>query len=287
MFKPQLSSEATGPITFPKLASVKLDGIRCVTKFGGTLTRSLKPVPNQHIREILAKYPSLDGELVVGPANAPDVYRRTNSAVMSHEGEPDFRFKVFDDLACSQSDTFEQRLEILKLRNLPDFIEVLPQYLLRNQDELDEMYARALDGGFEGLILRNPTSTYKFGRCTGNSQDSLKCKPFADSEAVVLSAYEALENQNEAFTNELGQTERSTHAENKVGKGMVGGFIVKDLKSGIEFNCSAGVLRHSERTELWGKDLVGKIVKYRSMNYGVKTAPRFPRFIGWRDARDM
>lgn len=287
MFKPQLSSEATSPITFPKLASVKLDGIRCVTKFGGALTRSLKPVPNLYIREILSKYQGLDGELVVGPADATDVYRRTNSAVMSHEAEPTFKFMVFDDLTCATTDTFEQRLEALKLRNLPDFIEVLPQYLLRNQDELDEMYAKVLAEGYEGLILRNPASYYKFGRCTANSQDSLKCKPFADSEAVVVGMFEAMENQNEAFTDELGRTKRSSHAENKVGKGTLGGFVVRDLKTDVEFNCSPGMLKHPEREALWGQDLVGKILKYRHLPIGVKTAPRHPRFIGWRDMRDM
>jgi len=285
MFKPNLACEAAGPVTFPKLASIKLDGIRVVTKFGGALTRSLKPVPNLHIREMLSKYPNLDGEVIVGSPAAPDCYRATNSAVMSHEGEPEFTFYVFDDL--SGAGPYTERLARLKARDLPDFIKVLDQTLVFDQAQLDAYYSDSLERGFEGAILRNLDAEYKYGRSTAKSQDMLKMKPFQDSEAVILSAYEAMENQNEAFTNELGQTDRSTHAENKVGKGMVGGFVVKDLKTGVEFNCAPGKLSHAERTELFGQPLEGKILKYRSMSYGVKDAPRFPRFIGWRSALDM
>ena len=285
MFKTNLACEAAGPVTFPKLASIKLDGIRVVTKFGGALTRSLKPVPNLHIREMLSKYQNLDGEVIVGSASAPDCYRATNSAVMSHEGEPEFTFYAFDDL--SGGGTYKERLARLRARDLPDFIKVLDQTLIESQAQLDAYYSDSLERGFEGAILRNLDAEYKYGRSTAKSQDMLKMKPFQDSEAVILSAYEALENQNEAFTNELGQTERSTHAEHKVGKGMLGGFVVKDLKTGIQFNCAPGKLTHAERTELFGQPLEGKILKYRSMSYGVKDAPRFPRFIGWRSTLDM
>jgi len=286
MFKPNLATEPEGPVSFPKLASVKLDGIRVVTKFGGALTRSLKPVPNLYLREKLAPYQNLDGEVIVGPENAPDVYRRTNSAVMSIEGTFDFKFYVFDDLHNPVA-PLSRRLDDLRNRPLPPFIRVLEQTTVNDQAHLDNLYAHFLDRGYEGAILRNPQSIYKYGRSTAKSQDMLKLKPFTDSEAIVLSTYEAMENQNEAFTNELGQTERSTHQENLVGKGMVGGFIVKDLKSGVEFNCSPGALTHDERRELFLSKNEGKILKYRSMAYGVKEKPRFPRFIGWRSTLDM
>ena len=45
MFKPQLSEDVAKckePLTFPKLFSTKLDGIRCVTVNGQALSRSLK-----------------------------------------------------------------------------------------------------------------------------------------------------------------------------------------------------------------------------------------------------
>jgi DNA ligase-1 len=288
MFKPNLCSEPNGPINFPKLVSVKLDGIRCVTKFGNALSRSLKPIPNHYIREMLSKYQGLDGEIIVGPANAPDVYRTTNSAVMSRDGEPkDFTFYVFDDLDAERFQPLEKRLEVLRARDLPDFIKVLPQRTVTTQEALDVMYSEALDDGFEGLIARNANSAYKFGRATAASQDALKCKPWKDSEARIISVYEALENQNEEFTDELGRTKRSSHQENKVGKGMIGGFVCRDIHSGVEFNCAPGRMKHDERVALFGKALEGGLLKYRYMAVGVKDKPRFPRYIGWRNEIDL
>jgi ATP-dependent DNA ligase len=136
-------------------------------------------------------------------------------------------------------------------------------------------------------MLRNPNATYKYGRSTPKSQDLVKLKPFQDSEAIVLGVYEAMFNGNEAVTNALGHTERSTHKENLSGKGMLGGFHVRDLHTGVEFDCAPGKSSHAERTEWWNSKPVGKILKYRFLPVGIKDKPRHCRFIGWRDMRDM
>lgn len=293
MFKPQLAfnaDELKVPITFGKLVSTKLDGIRLSTPEGQPLTRSLKRIPNNQVAQETSnpQLANLDGELIVGPANAEDVYSKTYSGVMTQKGTPDFTYYVFDDIS-DLSLTFEQRLDKLYSRKLPSWVKVLEQRLVHSQEQLDAMYSENLERGFEGLIARNPGSFYKFGRCTGKSQDSLKLKPFADSEAIVLSVYEAEENLNEAFINELGYLDRSSHAENKVGKGMLGGFVVKDVVTGVEFNCSAGSMKHSERIDVWNlrSAVVGKLITYRHMTVGVKDKPRHPRFKGWRSALDM
>lgn len=285
MFKPNLACEPNGVLTFPKLASPKLDGIRCVTKFGDALSRSLKPIPNHYIREKLANFQNLDGEIIVGSVTAPDVYRVTNSGVMSQEGEPDFVYYVFDN--PSMPADFQARYESIRLSLFPKFIKVLPQTLINSQGELDTYYGDLLSLGYEGAILRNLSAKYKHGRSTALSQDMLKLKPFADSEAVVVSAYEAMFNGNESFTNELGHTDRSTAAAGLIGKGMVGGFVVQDLTTGVVFDCAAGRSTHEERKEWWKNPPVGKILKYRYMPIGIKDKPRFPRFIGWRSSIDM
>lgn len=285
MIKPQLSSAPEGPITYPKIASTKLDGIRAITSAGRVLSRSLKPIPNLHIQKVLSPYAGLDGELIVGDPNSPDVYRTTNSAVMSISGDPEFTYYVFD---CPEvPGTFDERLEYLRGLQLPSFIKVLEQQRLDSDEELERLYQRSLSCGFEGLILRNPLSLYKQGRCTAKSQDSLKLKPQEDFDAVVIGTFEAMENKNEVYTNELGNSARSSHACNKVGKGMLGGFVVKDLATGIEFRCSPGVLTHEERLELFDQVLVGRVIKYRCLLIGVKDKPRHPRFIGWRSLEDM
>lgn len=101
-FKPMLAAavEDVSALTFPLIASPKLDGIRCIVRNGVAYSRSNKPIRNRYIQQCVSEYSSdlegLDGELIVGSPTACDVYRVTNSAVMSADGTPDFKFFVFD-----------------------------------------------------------------------------------------------------------------------------------------------------------------------------------------------
>src|SRR5574340_811751 len=96
-FRPMLAS----PVDFDKLKyddlylSPKLDGIRAVVIDGVVMSRSLKPIPNRHVQKRFRHLEYYDGELIVGPANSPTVYRDTNSGVMAKDGDPDVRFHVF------------------------------------------------------------------------------------------------------------------------------------------------------------------------------------------------
>lgn len=293
MFKPMLAQaieDVKEDLVFPKLVSTKLDGIRCITRFGDVLSRSLKRIPNHSVREKLTPYQGLDGELISGSPTDPKVYSKTFSAVMTEAGVTDFTYYVFDYVDCHQGLSLEARQDMLKHIRLPDYIKILPQAIVNSQQELTDTYIKFLEQGYEGVIVRNINSPYKYGRATAKSQDMLKVKPFADGEAKIISTYEAMHNGNEAFTNELGRTARTTHQDNLEGLGMLGGFIVEDVKTGVQFNCAPGMLTHKERTSLWQSlpsALTGKIVRYRSLTIGVKDKPRHPRFIGWRDPSDM
>jgi DNA ligase-1 len=263
------------------------------------VTRSLKPIPNHFIRNTLEKFVAdhpefegMDGELIVGFPNLETTYNTTNSAVMRHDGEPEFVFYAFDLVresvgAAERSVRLKAQFEFLE--DAPQWLYFLPQKLIANQDELEAYYNQALDQGYEGVMLKLPDGPYKFGRASAKEQYLLKVKPFADSEATILEVYEAMHNGNEAFTNELGHTERSSHQENKTGLGMIGGFVVKDPNFAEPFKVSAGTLTHEERRALWpqASQLVGKLLKYRYLNKGIKNVPRHGRFIGWRSPLDM
>ena len=60
-----------------------------------------------------------------------------------------------------------------------------------------------------------------------------------------------MENQNEATINELGRTQRSTHQENLVGKGMVGGLVCKMPETGLQINVGPGKMKHDKREYYW------------------------------------
>jgi len=145
-----------------------------------------------------------------------------------------------------------------------------------------------LAAGYEGVMLRHPDGPYKHGRSTAKEAWLLKVKRFVDAEAKVIGYSEAQHNANEAKRNELGQLERSSHKAGKVGKQTLGALMVKDLKTGVEFDIGTG-FTESQRQLLWaqGDNLIGKVVKYKSQPTGVKDKPRFPVFLGFRDKVDM
>lgn len=285
--RPNLASEpdVKYPLTFPKYASSKLDGIRGLTQYDTCLTRSLKPVPNVALREAMALVQGLDGEFICGDPTAPDVYHKTYSAVMTEDRHiNDIKFYAFDLLLAGV--TYEDRYKQLLAKPLPEYVIKLPQHLLHSQEELEAFYTVQLNLGYEGAILRNATALYKEGRATSRSQDMIKCKPYRDSDAIIVDVYEAMTNNNVAFTNELGRTERSTHAENLEGNGMAGGFTVQ--MGDKVFNIAAGKLNHDQRREVWSNRdrYLGKLVTFRHLPIGEKDVPRHGRFIKWRSQLD-
>jgi DNA ligase-1 len=56
----------------------------------------------------------------------------------------------------------------------------------------------------------------------------------------------------------------------------------------VEFDIGTGFTA-DQRQLLWsvGDNLIGRVVKYKSQPTGVKEKPRFPVFLGFRDAVDM
>lgn len=291
-------------ICFPVFVSPKLDGIRCYIKDGVALSRSNKPLPNKHLQNIVAgwkgKLDGLDGELIVGDPTADDVYRKTNSAVMSIEGEPEFVFFVFDDINNSHL-PYSERISLLKERtdNLvasrmlevgsgSRLVELLVQFEVTNEEYLAEVEQSALKDGFEGLILRSPNAQYKQGRSTmKGDQGVMKLKRFLDAEAKVLGFEEQMFNGNEAKTNELGHTSRSSCKENLVPKGTLGALVCV-TEDGVGFKIGTG-FDDETKQHIWDNQdqFLGQTVKYKFFPVGIKEAPRHPVFLGWRSELDM
>lgn len=294
-FKPMLASpiEDTSKLTFPVLASIKLDGIRATVQGGKLLSRSLKPIPNVQVQEMFEGLPEgLDGELIYGDPSAKDCYRNTTSIVMSDgKDATGIRFYVFD---IHTGQGFSNRLgeATLQLQGFkPVGWSVLYHEVVHDEEELLAFEAKALADGHEGVMVRSMNGPYKEGRSTVKEGYLLKLKRFLDDEAVITGFYEEQENQNEAKTNALGRTERSTSKAGLVGKGTLGGFeVIGQLDSpyaGVEFQIGGGFTADM-RKQYW-KDrakLIGQIVKYKYFPTGSKERPRFPVFLGFRDERD-
>lgn len=307
-FRPMLAAEHDPekfPIRFPVLASPKIDGIRCVIRHGQPLTRSLKPIPNRHIRAALAGLPDFDGELIVGDPLDPKAWNNTSSAVMSHDGEPNFTYYVFDGTSLQTDMPYENRLAFA-LRNAemfgPRIVGLVHRWLYSIEDliVLENEYVR---DGYEGIMIRDPMGPYKWGRSTAKEGLLLKIKRFDDLEAVILYGEERQTHIGQAKTNALGLTERDHKKENFVGAGDLGGLVCTyhdstvplvnkicgtTYASDIEFTVGSGFTAE-QRIALWAdrNNLPGKTIKVKHQGFTVEHKPRFPIFQGFRDERDM
>lgn len=293
LLKPMLSAKAPDDLSklkFPLYASNKIDGIRATVQDGKLVSRSLKLIPNKHIQSFdWSNFEGLDGELIIGAPNDPDVYRTTNSIVMSHNKESDWQFYVFDYVNMSDV-RFASRCDVLEREEtcMPERFTLLQQTVVNTVDELLEFETQSLTDGYEGVIIKNPFSSYKHGRSTLTKGESIKLKRFSDGEARIINSEPKFHNANKATTNELGRTHRSSHKENQVALDELGSFVVADLKTNIEFNVGTGFTA-ADRIEFWQnkKSLIGKIIKYKYFEIGVKDKPRHPVFQGFRDLMDM
>lgn len=286
-FKPLLAHtiEDTGTIKYPCIVSPKLDGIRCIIINGVAMSRSLKPIRNEYVQKCIGnrEYDGLDGELIVGNMFDKACYRNTNSGIMTKDGEPDFAFHIFDRV--DMGGKFHERLDSLPY-NKP-FIRIVPHLVAVNEDHLLQLESDFLSKGAEGVMVRSFEGRYKQGRSTMKEGILGKLKRFTDNEYEVVGFQERMHNGNEATTNALGHTERSSHKENKVGRGDLGALVCRTA-DGLEFNVGTG-FDDELRRWIWSnrEDLHGKLVKVKSFLIGVKDAPRFPVFLGFRDPIDM
>lgn len=290
-FKPLLAEtiDDLNKVPYPVLVSVKLDGIRAIVKDGIVYTRSMKPVRNKYVQFLFGReeYNGLDGELIVGEPNAVDVYRTTNSGVMSADGEPDVKFYVFDrwDLA---EEEYSYRLENGTYGHSDNpGIVVVTQWLANSAEDVLRYETAALEDGYEGLMLRRADAKYKFGRSTAKEFILMKLKRFHDAEYKVVGFVERMRNNNEATKNELGYAERSTCRENLEGRGDLGALVL-EFTDGQTFNCGTG-FTDQDRREIWDNrdQYLGRMAKVKSFLIGVKDLPRFPVWLSFRDKDDM
>lgn len=293
--RPMLAETAkdTSSLVYPLIATPKVDGIRCLRLLGGVVTRSLKPIPNQHIRDVLDHVLPFgaDGEITSGSN-----FQECTSAVMKRSGEPRFTFQMFDlipgdDLEREYRHRLRDMMEWYGNHlDCHEFVTIVPPRVIWGPKELDSYEVEMLDLGYEGIMVRDPCGPYKQGRSTVREGWLLKIKRFVDAEAVIVGFIEMMHNDNEATINELGLTQRSTSKAGKRPAGTLGKFQCIDVKTGIEFNIGTGEgLTYAMRQEIWDNrsTYLHKYMKYKYQDIGVKVAPRIPIFVGFRPLADM
>jgi DNA ligase-1 len=288
-----ITDQQLASLHYPLVGSPKYDGIRALCTGFSVLSSSLKPLGNQYIQKCLSHpdYAGLDGELIVGSPTAMDktgmstVFNTTTGAVRRADGKPDFKFYVFDDFEFGHMSYQRRWLDVMKDIDLPHVIVAEQRILTCRQDVLD-YEAELVELGYEGMMPRSISAKYKEGRATLKEALIFKRKPVLDDEAQVIGFVEAMENQNEQTTNNLGVSTRSSHKENLVPKGTLGAFIMKSKRWKEPFNCGTGVgLTADLRQYIWDHqdEFMSSWWAYKYQGYGSIDKPRQPILKGQID----
>lgn len=300
--------EEMDSVPFPCALSFKIDGIRAMAYSDAAMSTSGKPLRNKQVQSYFHTVhhliDGLDGEIIDGNPNDPNVMQAATTAAMNGDATTEFTYWVFDDFSKPEL-PFRERYEnyrnrvnnanaYLEAAGLRPFLRAVEYREINSMAEYEAMQQQASDLGYEGLYGKSWTAPYKHGRGTPKEKSCWKDKPWTDEEGVVVEVVEMMENTNEAFEDELGRTKRSTAAEGLVGKGYAGSLVVTNPKykdedgNDIPFRVSLGSLTMEERKAIWNdrETYPGKIATYKFFDFGVVDVPRSALFKSWRDAID-
>lgn len=301
-FKPMLAADADlSKVRFPCVLMPKIDGVRALNHCGQAYARSMKSIRNRYTQAFFSdeRLAGFDGEMVAESVIHPRLVSLTTSATSGHEGQPFIQWWIFDDFTDPDMPYINRLLSaesrvyaIDKVTNkFRHRLCVVPYHVCSTMEELLEHEQRFLDQGYEGIIVRDPNGKYKFGRSTVREGGLLRVKRYVEELFIVTAVEAAMENTNEATTNELGRTQRSSAQAGMVPKEMIGkihGTWAKDVmwngkvlfSEGEAVLMGPGCMTHEEREHYWRNQhlFIGQHGKCKTFPIGVKDKPRFPLF---------
>lgn len=321
-FRPLLAIDATDhldEIKYPKYASYKLDGIRCVFHPElGMVSRSLKPIQNKQLQEKfkdlieLSKTNNMiyDGEMyhhdltfqqitaLVMTQNFMDAKtcKKLNKEVSTlcnfYTTENSVGFNNPLQFHCFEcyyydDDNFTQRLIMLDSMEKMDNLVIVKQTIVNSKQEILDLFKTALDDGYEGLILRDPKSPYKFGRSTLKEEYCLKVKPFETFDAAIIEVQQSTEvdPNAEKKTNELGRSVTSRKKDDRILIEKASAFMVKYNEETVKVSLA---MTDEEKEEVWQnkESYIGRMIEYKGMQIGAKNVPRHPVFVRFREDKN-
>jgi len=291
IFGCQLAHDSNGhesKVTGKKLIEVKLDGVRvitvvypdgCVDQF----SRNGKELSNfTQIKDQLKRVASsfkepivLDGEVM--SSSFQDLMKQVHRK--SNVQSDDAILNLFDVLPladfekgrCETPQEFRSKWlqEWVKVHELklPNVASVGQELVDLDTDDgrkqFKEINQKAIDGGFEGIMIKDPEAIYETKRATS----WLKLKPFIEVSLEVVDVEEG--------------TGRNV--------GKLGALVARGVDDGrtIQVNIGSG-FSDADRDEFWinRADIIGHVVEVRAdaitQNQDGSYSLRFPRFIRFR-----
>lgn len=232
--------------------SEKLDGVRAYWNGRQLLSRKGRPfaAPAWFTRD----FPpfEMDGELWIGRGRFEDVASIT-SRRQPHSGWRDISYNIFE--VPNASGGLDARLARLRdyLSDRPvSHLRIIPQVICEGDAHLQAKLQEVDAAGGEGLVLRNPHSSYE----TGRSANAIKAKRFDDMEGRVIGY----------------RPGKGKYA------GMVGALQV-EIAGGIRFYIGSG-LKDRDREN---PPPLGAIITFRYQGFTDNGIPRFATFLRVRE----
>jgi DNA ligase-1 len=294
-----ITPERFAYLTYPLLASPKLDGIRATVQGGKLLSSSLKLIANDYCQQLYGqeRFEGLDGELVVGNPTAANVFNVTSSGVRRKQGKPNVAFYVFDTLSfLNRFSCFNERQHYLEaaFRDFPGMLAeanvIWHQSIwIHNAEDLASYVSLCLEEGYEGVMVRPlPTRGYYHeGRCTPKDNLIHRIKPLESMEGTICGYEEQLTNTNPAFIAEIGYQKRSKEQAGLIPAGTMGKLLVTTAEFGT-VRIGTG-FSDAEALEFWNnkEKYLGTLVRFDFQRTGTIDAPRSARYKGIRPAEDI
>ncbi len=273
-------------ITLPCIATEKIDGIGVRGINGNPYSCSNKVLPNLILQDLWDNaYGELNG--IQGELHHPDGFHATQRVVMSQTGRiKGLKLHVYDSFDNAETPYIHRLKDLVKrvhkVNEIIHQVQVVSSQICTSIDDIRKFYKHIISNGGEGLVLRDPNAPYEFRRVPLSSGISIKLKPFADAEAIVVGVECQQSNSSESFVAETGLLKKTKRKDDLQDLQMVGAFVCRDLK-GREFRVSCSTISHAEKGRLWQvrNTLIGSELTYTYLNTGEKDLPRSPKFLRW------
>lgn len=304
------------------LCSTKLDGCRLLIKQGQLLTRSLKNLPNKQLNEKfepLRKFSEENNYILDGEVYAQGIpFQFIVSCFMTEDCNDKKSIKKWEEL-CEEHNFFMSRNDVLNhlkfymfdgikqdhfdepfgmryINNVCKWSQLFPYLItevkhivVNNAQDVEKYFEEVLKKGYEGLILRNAESPYKFGRCTIRENIAFKLKPWKTEDSKIIGVVQAtrVNEDAEKTVNELGRSRTSKRQEDRHTIEKANAFVV-------DFNgkeLSVPIAMTDEKKEyIWNhqNEYIGKWVEFKYMEIGMKKdgLPRIPKMVRMRLDKD-
>jgi hypothetical protein len=204
-------------IVFPKLCSIKYNGIRGLIIGGNIVSRTGKSfIETKQMNPYIMHYflpiveyaqqhrVVMDGEF---HSNTHNTVGQTRSILAGTIPMPDdFHFKCFYSIPypvwnTAQHGTMEQNLALPL--DLPRYTQV-KQSVVSNEEELQAMIQSYKTRNIEGFMLLDPNAKYKHNRCTIAEQILLKYKYYGDTEDAKIIGLTARKERRAGVKKKIG-----------------------------------------------------------------------------------